>query len=112
VPATNEKAPVPIRPPASRLPTTRRPVPAGQQRTNTPSRPAPAANAAPGVSGEASDASNVHQHAQLRSLAEHGYDLDAGLKASGVETVEGLTREQAKELIIAGRAAIRGAANG
>jgi hypothetical protein len=54
------------------------------------------------------DPSNVHQHAQLRSLAEHGFDLAAHMKPLHVESIEELTREQAKELIVAGRASSRG----
>ncbi len=54
------------------------------------------------------DRSNVHQHAQLRSLADHGYDLDGKLKALKLGGVDELTREQAKELIIEGRSSVRG----
>ncbi len=54
------------------------------------------------------DRSNVHQHAQLRTLAEHGFDLADRLTAMQVGGVEDLTREQAKELIIAGRSTTRG----
>ena len=52
----------------------------------------------------AADLSNGHQHTQLRILAEQGFDLAARMKAFGVEEIESLTREQAKELIIEGRA--------
>jgi hypothetical protein len=53
------------------------------------------------------DASNVHQHAQLRALAENGFDLAAAMGKIRVDDVTGLSREQAKELIIAGRAEVR-----
>lgn len=52
------------------------------------------------------DKSNIHQHAQLIALGEAGYDLAAQLAAFGVERMEDLTREQAKEIIIAGRAVV------
>ena len=56
--------------------------------------------------------SNVHQHAQLRSLAEHGFDLGGHMKPLGVESIEDLTQEQAKALIIEGRTATRGTTQG
>jgi hypothetical protein len=65
---------------------------------------APPASATPA----AEERSNVHQHAQLRSLAEHGFDLAARLKALKAGSIEDLTREQAKELIIEGRSSVRG----
>ncbi len=54
------------------------------------------------------DRSNVHQHAQLRSLVEHGFDLASRLQSLKAGDIEELTREQAKELIIEGRASVRG----
>ncbi len=56
----------------------------------------------------ADDLSNVHQHAQLRSLVEHGFDLAPRLQSLKAGAIEELTREQAKELIIEGRASVRG----
>jgi hypothetical protein len=53
------------------------------------------------------DRSNVHQHAQLRTLAELGCDVMAGVHRLGLQSIEELSREQAKELIVAGRAAVR-----
>jgi 8-oxo-dGTP pyrophosphatase MutT (NUDIX family) len=78
--------------PPSRLPTTRRPP---QQQA----APAPK----PGDDGR----SNVHQHAQLRTLAEHGFDVTAGVHRFGLAAIEELSVQQAKELIIEGRAAVR-----
>lgn len=92
----------PAEPAPSRLPATRRPAMNGATQPETGT--ATATVAAPA----ADDRSNVHQHAQLRSLTEHGFDLAARLKGLKVGTIEELTREQAKELIIEGRASIRG----
>lgn len=55
------------------------------------------------------DRSNIHQHTQLRALAENGFDLNARLATLGLSDLESLNREQAKELILAGRAATSGA---
>ena len=99
---TEEAEPAPPTPPQpapSRLPTTRRPAPAEQPKLNG------AATALAAPAGD--DRSNVHQHAQLRTLAEHGFDLAAKLTTLKVGSIEELTREQAKELIIEGRASIR-----
>jgi hypothetical protein len=51
--------------------------------------------------------SNLHQHAQLRALADKGYPLADRLAALGVDHIESLTLEQAKELIITGRQEVR-----
>jgi hypothetical protein len=94
-------------PAPSRLPATRRGAANGAsepQANGANATMAPPANAAPA----SEDRSNVHQHAQLRSLAEHGFDLDARLKTFKVGSIEDLTREQAKELIIEGRSSVRG----
>jgi hypothetical protein len=91
--------PTPPQPAPSRLPTTRRPV-VEQPKLNGSATTLAAAPAS-------DDRSNVHQHAQLRTLAEHGFDLAAKLLALQVGGIEDLTREQAKELIIEGRASIR-----
>lgn len=99
---------------------------AGRTRTEASAEPAPgrmpaprraAPNATPQAENGAAtatlaapaaeDPSNVHQHTQLRSLADQGFELAARLKALKVGAVEELTREQAKELIIEGRAAVR-----
>jgi hypothetical protein len=77
--------------------TTQARTPAGQQKDAPP-----ADTLAP---------SNVHQHAQIRSLIEHGFDLAAWIAANvspnASPAVEGLTQAQAKAAIIDGRAAIR-----
>jgi hypothetical protein len=99
---TDEAEPAPVAPapqPApSRLPTTRRPA------TEQPKLNGPAMSLAAPASD---DRSNVHQHAQLRTLAEHGVDLTGKLQTLKLGSVEELTREQAKELIIEGRATAR-----
>jgi hypothetical protein len=99
-------------PEPSRLPATRRPKDGGAVRPAEEEGAAAIkalAQEGPLAAPPApADASNVHQHAQLRALAEHGYGLDAALEGQGVDTVEALSREQAKELIIAGRASTRG----
>jgi hypothetical protein len=53
-------------------------------------------------------ASNVHQHAQLKALAEHGWDLGGYLleKYNG-KPIEELTQQEAKEAIIFGRTVSR-----
>ena len=90
--------PAPPQPAPSRLPTTRRPAPEQPKLSGgVTTLAAPASD----------DRSNVHQHAQLRTLAEHGFDLAAKLTALKAGSIEDLTREQAKELIIEGRASIR-----
>lgn len=73
------------------------------ERANPGVAPMPIANTPPAPP----EKSNVHQHAQLRALAEAGFDLSARMKPLKVESIEELTKEQAKELIIAGRAAVR-----
>lgn len=95
-PRQAESAPAP-----SRLPATRRTVPNG---ASQPEAKDAATVAAPAVD----DRSNVHQHAQLRSLADHGFDLAGRLASLKADSIEDLTREQAKELIIEGRASVRG----
>jgi len=86
----------------NRLPATRRmPAPPMSSGTGTDTHsPAPAAT---------DDRSNVHQHTQLRALADNGFDLLARIATFGLSNVEELSREQAKELILAGRAATSGA---
>jgi len=90
----------------SRLPATRRmpaaPTSNGGNGTGTHG-PAPAPSPA------IDDRSNIHQHTQLRALADNGFDLNARLATLGVSDLESLNREQAKELILAGRAATSGA---
>ena len=90
----------------SRLPATRRmpaaPTSNGGNGTGTHG-PAPAPSPA------IDDRSNIHQHTQLRALADNGFDLNARLATIGVSDLESLNREQAKELILAGRAATSGA---
>ncbi len=87
---------------------TRRAAPMGTG-TGMGNGPANAMNAnGTGTHGPAAvavaDLSNTHQHTQLRLLAEQGFGLAARMKAFGVDEIESLTREQAKELIIEGRA--------
>lgn len=89
-------------PAPSRLPATRRSATNGAGQTE--SHGATATLIAPA----ADDRSNVHQHTQLRSLTDQGFELDTRLKALKIAVVEDLTREQAKELIIEGRASVRG----
>jgi hypothetical protein len=91
-------------PAPSRLPATRRPATNGASQSQPEARGGTATIAAPA----ADDRSNVHQHAQLRSLGEHGFDLAARLAALKVGSIEELNREQAKELIIEGRSSVRG----
>jgi len=91
----------PVEAAPSRLPATRRmPAPpvSGGNGTGTHG-PAPTAD----------DRSNIHQHTQLRALADNGFGLSVRLATFGLSEVEELTREQAKELILAGRAATSGA---
>lgn len=102
-PQRAEQPPAPAPAPApSRLPATRRGAPNGASQPEASG--ATATMAAPA----ADDRSNVHQHAQLRSLAEHGFDLAGRLASLKAGAIEDLTREQAKELIIEGRASVRG----
>ncbi len=93
--------PRPVDAAPSRLPATRRmPAPPVSSGNGTGTHgPAPAMD----------DRSNIHQHTQLRALADNGFDLLARLATFGLSDVEELTREQAKELILAGRAATSGA---
>lgn len=100
-PQQAEPAPAPA-PAPSRLPATRRGA------TNGASQPEASGATATIAAPAAEDRSNVHQHAQLRSLAEHGFDLAGRLTSLKAGSVEELTREQAKELIIEGRASVRG----
>ncbi|MDQ2787954.1 MAG: hypothetical protein M3Y58_23465, partial [Chloroflexota bacterium] len=94
-------APMPA-PAPSRLPATRRGPSNGASQSE-------AHSASTMVAPPASDdRSNVHQHAQLRSLVEHGFDLASRLQSLKAADIEELTREQAKELIIEGRASVRG----
>jgi phage recombination protein Bet len=65
--------------------------------------------APPAAAPMAQRASNVHQHAQLRSLAEHGFPLSGFLGDLGLESIEELDIEQAKDLIVSGRAFTRNA---
>ncbi len=67
----------PVTTPApSRLPATRRGP------TNGASQPEATGATATLAAPAADDRSNVHQHAQLRSLEEHGFDLPGKLTAS------------------------------
>jgi hypothetical protein len=60
---------------------------------------------------DASGASNVHQHAQLRAIIEQGVPIaEMAMKRYGVASLAALSREQAKELIIMGRDAVRNGA--
>ncbi len=94
----------------SRLPATRRmpaaPTSNGGNGTGTHG---PALTSAPAPTPAMDDRSNIHQHTQLRALADNGFDLNARLATIGVSDLESLNREQAKELILAGRAATSGA---
>lgn len=100
-PEAAAEAPTPA-PAPSRLPATRRGP------SNGAAQPE-AQSAGTAVATPASDdRSNVHQHAQLRSLGDHGFDLATRLQTLKVGGIEELTREQAKELIIEGRASVRG----
>lgn len=94
--------PVGPAPAPSRLPATRRAASTGA------SQPEPNGANTAVATPAAEDRSNVHQHAQLQSLVEHGFDLASRMKSLKVGGVEELTREQAKELIIEGRASVRG----
>ncbi|MGI8856972.1 MAG: hypothetical protein ACR2JW_14590 [Thermomicrobiales bacterium] len=98
-PQQAELTPVPA---PSRLPATRRGA------TNGASQPEANGATATMAPPASDDRSNVHQHAQLRSLAEHGFDLAGRLKTLKAGSIEDLTREQAKELIIEGRSSVRG----
>jgi hypothetical protein len=89
-------------PAPSRLPATRRAP------SNGLSQPEANGASTAVATPPADDPSNVHQHAQLQSLVEHGFDLEARMEALKVGGIGELTREQAKELIIEGRASIRG----
>jgi hypothetical protein len=97
--ATPSPAPAPA---PSRLPATRRGP------SNGASQPEANGAGTAVATPAADDRSNVHQHAQLRALSEHGFDLASRMKALKVGGIEELTREQAKELIIEGRASVRG----
>jgi len=96
----------------SRLPATRRmpaaPTSNGGNGTGTHG-PAPTPAPAPTPTPATDNRSNIHQHTQLRALADNGFDLNARLATFGVSDLESLNREQAKELILAGRAATSGA---
>jgi len=96
-PAAQSPAPAP-----SRLPATRRAP------TNGTSQPEANGASMAVITPASDDRSNVHQHAQLRALVEQGFDLASRLKTLKVGDIEELTREQAKELIIEGRASVRG----
>ncbi len=100
-PEAPAESPAPV-PAPSRLPATRRGPSNSPAQTETPSASTAVATPA------SDDRSNVHQHAQLRSLGDHGFDLAARLQSLKVGGIEDLTREQAKELIIEGRASVRG----
>lgn len=89
-------APAPVQ---SRIPATRRPAP--------PPTEQPKAHGVTAILAAGDDRSNVHQHAQLQTLAEHGFDLAGKLKSLNLGSIEELTREQAKELIIEGRSTVR-----
>lgn len=96
-PAAPAPAPAPVQ---SRIPATRRPAALSEQ-------PKSSGATATLVAPTGEDRSNVHQHAQLQALAEHGFDLAGKLRALNLGGIEELTREQAKELIIEGRSAVR-----
>lgn len=52
-------------------------------------------------------ASNVHQQAELRRLVGAGFPIAAELAARGLESIDDLDAEAAKELIVAGRTYVR-----
>lgn len=56
---------------------------------------------------QADGPSNIHQHAQLRTLAENGLDLSSLLARYGVSKVEDLGRMQARDAIIAARELVK-----
>ncbi|MDQ6833958.1 MAG: hypothetical protein M3008_11215, partial [Chloroflexota bacterium] len=100
-PEVAASAPTPA-PAPSRLPATRRGP------SNGVSQPEAHSTSTLVATPASDDRSNVHQHAQLRSLVEHGFDLASRLQSLQAGDIEELTREQAKELIIEGRASVRG----
>jgi hypothetical protein len=79
----------------------------GPSQSAPPRRAARTMASAPRTPAQADDRSNLHQHAQLRTLAEHGFDVTAGVHRFGLAAIEELSVQQAKELIIEGRAAVR-----
>ncbi len=100
-PEVAASAPTPA-PTPSRLPATRRGP------SNGVSQPEVHGASTMVATPASDDRSNVHQHAQLRSLVEHGFDLASRLQSLKAGDIEELNREQAKELIIEGRASVRG----